>query len=174
MELRGRVALVTGAGRRLGRAFAWALAGRGMTMAIHYHASEGAPRPSRGDRGAGGRAECFHADLGDAQAARALAGRVAEKLGRLDVLVNSAAVMHHLELRGHHARAVRRDPRPQSPLGILRAQGAAAALRKARGKIVNLADLGVSAVARLRGALGQQGRRDHVDHAGRAWRRRSR
>ena len=52
MELRGRVALVTGGGRRLGQAMARALAGRGMTLAIHYHASaEGAmtcrPRSSR-------------------------------------------------------------------------------------------------------------------------------
>ena len=39
MELGGRVALVTGGGQRLGRAFAAALADRGMRLAIHYNAS---------------------------------------------------------------------------------------------------------------------------------------
>jgi NAD(P)-dependent dehydrogenase (short-subunit alcohol dehydrogenase family) len=39
MELQGKVALVTGAGRRLGQAMARALADRGMTVAIHYHTS---------------------------------------------------------------------------------------------------------------------------------------
>ena len=52
MELAGRVALVTGAGRRLGRAFAGALAARGMTVALHYNAVEGRRRVApRGDRG---------------------------------------------------------------------------------------------------------------------------
>ena len=47
MELAGRVALVTGAGRRLGLALAEALAGRGMTMALHHHASaDGRARPA--------------------------------------------------------------------------------------------------------------------------------
>ena len=70
MELAGRVALVTGAGRRLGRAMARALAGRGMTLAIHHHAS--ARRRALRDEivAAGGRAACFAADLTDAAAAR--------------------------------------------------------------------------------------------------------
>ena len=50
MELAGRVALVTGAGRRLGRAMARALAGRGMTLAIHYHASDRGAAELREDR----------------------------------------------------------------------------------------------------------------------------
>ena len=75
MELGGRVALVTGAGRRLGRAFASALAGRGMTLAIHHHASsEGAASLRDEIVAAGGRASCFAADLTDPRAARALPG----------------------------------------------------------------------------------------------------
>jgi NAD(P)-dependent dehydrogenase (short-subunit alcohol dehydrogenase family) len=52
MVLAGRVALVTGAGRRLGRAFAAALASRGMTMALHFNASkDGAESLGRRSRG---------------------------------------------------------------------------------------------------------------------------
>jgi len=143
MQLAGRVALVTGAGRRLGRAFASALAGRGMTLALHYNASKAGAESLRGEIEArGGRAECFPADLGDADAARKLAGRVADELGRLDVLVNSAAVMHHVSME---------DTTPELYDEVLDlnlrsvffvSQGAAPFLRKAGGKIVNLADLG--------------------------------
>lgn len=142
MELRGRVALVTGAGRRLGRALAAALAGRGMTLAIHHHASSvGANELRQEIIAAGGRARCFDADLADAHAARSLSARVVAEFGRLDVLVNSAAVMRRLGLE---------ETTPEQWDAVhdlnLRAvffctQGAAPALRAARGKVVNLADL---------------------------------
>jgi pteridine reductase len=142
MELRGKVALVTGAGRRLGRAMAGALAQRGMTMAIHHHASSTGARDLRQEiLQAGGRAECFSADLTDAEAARALPGRVVAEFGRLDVLVNSAAVMQRLSFA---------ETTPQQWDAIhnlnLRSvffctQGAAQALRATRGKVVNMADL---------------------------------
>jgi len=142
MELVGRVALVTGAGRRLGRALAAALAGRGMTLALHHHASgEGALALRDEIRAAGGRAECLAADLTDADVARDLPGRAIAAFGRLDVLVNSAAVMPRLRFE---------ETTPEQWDAILdlnlRAaffctQGAAAALREARGRVVNLADL---------------------------------
>ncbi|MBA3443300.1 MAG: SDR family oxidoreductase [Gemmatimonadales bacterium] len=142
MELRGRVALVTGAGRRLGRAMARALADRGMTVAIHHHASSrGALELKKEILDQGGRAVCFEADLTDAQEARALPTRVVEEFGQLDVLVNSAAVMQRLSFE---------DTTPENWDSILdlnlRAvffctQGAASALRAAGGRVVNLADL---------------------------------
>jgi pteridine reductase len=142
MELRGKVALVTGAGRRLGRAMAGALAQRGMTMAIHHHTSADGARELRQEIvRSGGRAECFGADLSDAEAARALPGRVVAEFGQLDVLVNSAAIMQRLNFA---------ETTPQQWDSIhnlnLRSvffctQGAAQALRAARGKVVNMADL---------------------------------
>jgi pteridine reductase len=142
MELDGRVALVTGAGRRLGLELARSLAGRSMTLAIHHHAStEGAESLRAEISAGGGRAECFAADLTDAQAARLLPQRVVDAFGRLDVLVNSAAVMHRLDFEG---------TTPEQYDAILDlnlrsvffcTQGAAPALRAARGKVVNLADL---------------------------------
>ncbi len=142
MELQGRTALVTGAGRRLGREMARALAGRGMSLAIHHHASSAGANELREEiLDSGGRAACFQADLTDAYAARALTQRVLTEFGRLDVLVNSAAVMHRLGFE---------ETTPEQWDAIqnlnLRAvffctQGAASALRAARGKVVNLADL---------------------------------
>jgi len=143
VELAGRVALVTGAGRRLGHAMAAALAGRGMTVAIHYHASRAGAEALRTEiEAAGGRAACFAADLADPHAARALPGRVVAELGRLDVLVNSAAVMH--QLRFEDTTVEQYDEILDLNLRSLFfcTQGAAAALRAARGKVVNIADLG--------------------------------
>jgi pteridine reductase len=142
MELGGRVALVTGAGRRLGRALASALAGRGMTLAIHHYASSGGAASLRDQVvRAGGRAVCFAANLADATAARELPRRVVAEFGRLDVLVNSAAVMHRWRFE---------ETSPEQYDAILdlnlRAaffctQGGAEALRATRGKVVNMADL---------------------------------
>ena len=119
-----------------------ALAGRGMTVAIHFHASaEGAGELEEEIKQAGGHAACFQADLTDPEAARELPQRVVAKLGRLDVLVNSAAIMHRLRFD---------ETTPEQWDTILDlnlrsvffcTQGAAPALRAARGKVVNLADL---------------------------------
>lgn len=142
MDLRGRVALVTGAGRRLGQALARALAGRGMTLAIHHHASSSGAAALRDEIvAAGGRAACFAADLSDAAAAAELPRRVAAELGGLDVLVNSAAVMH----RRTFEETTPADWDATLDLNLrgifFCTQGAAPALRAARGKVVNLADL---------------------------------
>lgn len=142
MELRGRVALVTGAGRRLGEAMARALSGRGMTIAIHHHASAAGAASLRDEVvAAGGRAACFAADLADPNAAIALPRRVADEFGRLDVLVNSAAIMRRLSFEAT-------TPSDYDAILDLNlrsvffcTQGAAPALRAAHGKVVNMADL---------------------------------
>jgi pteridine reductase len=142
MELRGRVALVTGAGRRLGRAMAAALADRGMTLAIHHHASSAGANELREEVvAAGGRAVCFEADLTDAGAARALPARVVAEFGALDVLVNSAAVMHRLSFEETTAEQWDAVHDLNLRAVFFCTQGAAPALRAARGKVVNLADL---------------------------------
>jgi pteridine reductase len=142
MDLRGKVALVTGAGRRLGRAMAGALAGRGMTVAIHYHASAaGARELQQQIQAAGGQAACFSADLTDARAARTLPEQVVAQFGRLDVLVNSAAVMHRLSFE--ETTPERWDAIHNLNLRsvFFCTQGAASALRATAGKVVNMADL---------------------------------
>lgn len=92
--LAGRVALVTGAAHRVGRAIALALAEDGAHVAVHYHGSEERARETvAAIEAAGGSASPFQADLRDATAASRLVGRVHEARGRLDVVVNSAASM---------------------------------------------------------------------------------
>jgi len=143
MDLNGRVALVTGGARRLGRAFAMALAGRGMRVAIHYGSSaQEADAVVAAIEAGGGVAMAFGGDLRDAAVALALPARVAEAFGRLDVLVNSAAVMDHLSVAETSAAqwdAVL-DLNLRAP--FLLAQQAAPHLAKVGGKIVNIADLG--------------------------------
>jgi pteridine reductase len=96
MTLGGRVALVTGAGRRVGRAIALALAGKGMRLAVHYNAAAtDAEETAQLARAAGATdAWTISADLRDARACARLIDEVAERGNALDVLVNSAAEMH--------------------------------------------------------------------------------
>ena len=94
MQLGGRVALVTGAGHRVGRALAVALGVEGMRVAVHYRdTDDGARETARLITAAGGQADVFHADLGERGAPARLLADVAARLGAPHVLVNSAAVM---------------------------------------------------------------------------------
>jgi pteridine reductase len=143
MQLEGRVALVTGAGQRLGQAFAAALAARGMSLALHYNASMGGAEALRdGIRAAGGKAECFGADLTDADAARQLPATVVGAMGGLDVLVYSAAVMHRIAFEDTTVEQYDAIMDLNLRSLFFLTQGAAPALRHARGKVVNIADLG--------------------------------
>ena len=143
MELAGRVALVTGAGHRLGRAIALALAGRGMPVAVHYHRSRReADVTVHAIRELGLRAECFPADLSDAAAARALPVAVAEAFGRLDVLVNSAGIMVRASVEETTPELWDQVHDTNLRSMFFTTQGALPALRAARGRVINLADVG--------------------------------
>ncbi|HTR79403.1 MAG TPA: SDR family oxidoreductase [Gemmatimonadaceae bacterium] len=94
MELRDRVGLVTGAGRRVGQAIAVALGARGMRVAVHFNrSSAGANETVARINAAGGAAEAFEEDLADPSTPERLIARVAGRFGAIDVLVNSAAIM---------------------------------------------------------------------------------
>ncbi len=141
-RLDGGVALVTGGARRLGRAFVEALAGRGMQVAVHYGSSAAAAEALvRSLRSAGHRASAFGADLTDVDAAQALPGQVVEQFGRLDVLVNSAAVMERcpLEEMSPSSWDAIMDLNLRAPFFL--AQHAAPYLKASGGTIVNIADL---------------------------------
>ncbi len=93
------VALVTGAGRGLGRATAEALLAAGADLVLHYHAAEaGAREVARAAEAAGRRAVVVAADLTRGEEARRLVAAAADAFGRLDVLVNNAGGIHRSPL----------------------------------------------------------------------------
>jgi len=142
MELAGRVALVTGGGRRVGRALAEALGRKGARVAVHYNASaSGAEETVRAIRAAGGEADSLHADLGSADAPAALIDLVITRFGGIDVLVNSAAVMERTPFGSVTAGQWDAMFALNLRAPFLLAQAAAPALLERGGVIVNMADL---------------------------------
>lgn len=91
-ELTGKVALVTGGARNIGRAIARALAAGGASVIVNANSSrEEAERTVAAIRADGGRASLRIADVTDAQAVAAMVQDAAAEFGRLDLLVNNAA-----------------------------------------------------------------------------------
>ena len=94
MELTGKVALVTGSAKRLGRTIAEALAEAGADIAVHYNRSAEAAAATADAlrQQTGRRVEAFQANLAEPEQIKRLFGDIAEAFGRLDVLVNCAAL----------------------------------------------------------------------------------
>jgi len=85
--------LVTGAARRVGRAIARQLAGAGYDVAVHYHRSPvDADQTVQMVRALGRRADSFGADFSESAATGQLVAQVRSRYGRLDALVNNAAI----------------------------------------------------------------------------------
>ncbi len=103
-QLEGRVAVVTGAGRGLGRATALALANEGAKVALVARSSLELAEAASDVRAVGGCALEIQADVGAPDVAALVCRRVASELGPVDILVNNAAVVWPLE------STVRLDP----------------------------------------------------------------
>jgi len=141
MELEGRVILVTGGARRLGRAICLRLAREGAALAVHYHTSAAdAARTAADCATAGGAAETFAADLADPAACEGLVADVRAKFGRLDVLVNNASVFERMTLDDFRLDDWERTLRVNLTAPMVLAHAARDALVAARGRIVNLLD----------------------------------
>lgn len=92
-ELAGKVALVTGASRNIGRAIALSLAAGGAAIAVNARTSrEDAGKVVQEIRAAGGQAEVYMADIADASAVKAMVDGIIKRFGRVDILVLNASV----------------------------------------------------------------------------------
>jgi pteridine reductase len=142
VELRGRVALVTGAGRRVGRALALALGRRGATVAVHHaHSPDEAASAVREIEALGSSAAAFQSDLTAPGAADALIEAVVAKFGGLHHLVNSAAIMERTPFGETTLDDWDRIFALNLRAPFFLSQAAAPHLRKSGGTIVNIADL---------------------------------
>jgi 3-oxoacyl-[acyl-carrier protein] reductase len=98
-DLKGRVAIVTGAGQGIGRTFAKAFARTGAIAVIAERDSARADAVADEIAKTGGRALVWQTDVGDVQSVARLAEAVLSELGRIDILVNNAAIFSTLEMR---------------------------------------------------------------------------
>ena len=92
-DLQGRVALVTGGSRGIGRAISLQLARAGADVAVNYASNADAANAAVEEiRGLGRKAGAYQADVADFEACRSMTERVAADLGRVDILVNNAGI----------------------------------------------------------------------------------
>lgn len=133
---RGRVALVTGAGVRLGNAIARDLSRRGWRVAAHYRSHR--PR---------GFAATFEADLAEADGPARLAAAFRARFSRLDLLVNGAAAFDALAVEETDAAAFDAQMNLNARAPLLLVKALLPVLRRARGSVVNVADIGGGLVA---------------------------
>jgi 3-oxoacyl-[acyl-carrier protein] reductase len=141
--LAGKVALVTGGGRGIGRAIVERLAGDGMDVVFFYRGNAAAAQEVvTVVGGAGGRAEALQVDVTEAAAVNAAVERVIETRGRIDLLVNNAGVVRDnllALLDDADIRAVI-DTNVIGPLNVTRAV-VPHMISKRAGRIVNLSSV---------------------------------
>ncbi len=143
MSLKGKIALVTGSGRNIGRTIALTLASRGADLFIHdLPASEGAEAVADEVRALGRRAWVLGADLRHVKQIRTMFDEIKEQTGRLDILVNNAAM-------GAARGAMRISPsnwdltlETSARSVVFCSQHAARLMTSGWGRIVNLSSLG--------------------------------
>ncbi len=143
LALQGRVALVTGAGKRIGRAVAVRLATEGADLVIHYHRSKAEADAAVAEIASLGRkGVALQADLCNLADIKRLFQQTAEQFGRLDILVNSAAnfLPAHLADTTEKMWDASLDTNLKAPFFC--AQAAAPLLKQSHGVIINFADIG--------------------------------
>jgi len=142
--LEGQVALVTGAGRRLGRAVALGLAGEGARIVVHYRHSESEAREVAAEivRN-GGEAICLQAELAHNDEIDRLFTAAEQHFHRLDILINNAGVFQSTPLADTTETQWDTVLNSNIKAQFFCAQRAASLLRQSgRGRIVNFASLG--------------------------------
>jgi NAD(P)-dependent dehydrogenase (short-subunit alcohol dehydrogenase family) len=143
LPLHGKSALVTGGARRIGREIALALAGAGADVAITYRQSEKeATRTVEELSAMGASASAFACDVRSEASVRAAVDGVMERFGRLDILVNNAAVFETASLDSLTLEQWDAVFETNTRGPFLVAREALPHLRAVRGRIVNIGSLG--------------------------------
>ena len=141
--LQGRVALVTGAAKRIGRVVAVRLANEGADVVVHYHTSAAEARDAVAEiEKLGRKSVALQGDLCNVAEIRRLVQQSVERFGRLDILVNSAANFLHSQLADVSEKLwdTALDTNLKAPFFC--AQAAAPLLKQTHGVIINFADIG--------------------------------
>ena len=138
MRLQGKVAIITGAGQGLGRAYALRFVAEGAKVAIAEINDANAEQVAKEIEAGGGEAIALHVDVSDEASTQAMADATVEKWGRIDILLNNAGVFFDLEQTNNSLEYLRKilDVNMIGPwlctravLPTMRAQG--------KGKIIN-------------------------------------
>jgi pteridine reductase len=141
--LLNQVALVTGSGKRLGREVALGLAERGADVVIHYRSSRDDAQKVAGEiEKLGRRSIALQADLDDVAQIRTLFQNVGSQLGRLDILVNSAASFVETEFADTTEKEWSESLDTNLKAPFFCSQAAAPLLKTSGGCIINFADVG--------------------------------
>jgi pteridine reductase len=141
--LKGRVALVTGAAKRLGRAVAMRLAEEGADVVVHHRSSvaEAASVVAEIEK-LGRRAVAIAANLGNVAEIKRLFDETAKHFGRLDILVNSAANFLPASIVSTTEQVWDSSLDTNLKAPFFCAQAAAPHLKRSRGVIINFSDVG--------------------------------
>jgi meso-butanediol dehydrogenase/(S,S)-butanediol dehydrogenase/diacetyl reductase len=143
VSLAGEVAIVTGAGAGIGRAIALRLAADGATVVVAERDESTCADAAAEIERAGGRAIAHRVDVADLDAVRELVDATVERAGRLDVLVNNAAVTR--SSRFHEVEPDEWDQilgvNARGPFFLMRAAAATMSAAGRRGRIVNIASI---------------------------------
>ena len=95
MDISGKIALVTGGAKRVGKAIVQALAARGCHLVVHYHRSQAQAQETVRDlRAAGHQALAVQADITKEDQVEAMIEAATAHFGRIDILVNNAALFY--------------------------------------------------------------------------------
>ena len=152
MNLSGKIALVTGASRGIGRQIALTLAGYGATVIVNYNGSEAkAKEVLKEIEEAGGTAEAIQCSVADFAASQDMIQGIVKKYGRLDILVNNAGITRDnliMKMSEEDFDAVL-DPNLQAAFNCIK-HVSRQMLKQRSGRIIN-----ISSVSGVMGNAGQ-------------------
>ncbi len=142
MDLKGKVALITGAGRRVGCELALAFAARGAIVAVHYRSSASeAAKLVEQINSAGGKARCFRAELERVAEIERMVADVVMAFGRLDILVNSASIFFRRPIEEVTERDWDMNIATNLKAPFFLAKAVAPTMRRGgAGKVINIGD----------------------------------